>query len=99
MKKLAILAVAGSLVVAGATTGLSTVKAADTKKSIETGKKGGNKNIDFRELDKNFFAYPGNGDFKESDKDFFAYPGDIDFRELDKNFVGSLHRQEENVII
>ena len=86
MKRLAVLVVAGSLVVAGATAGLSTVKAADTKKGVETGKKGSNKDIDFRETDKNFFAYPGNGDFKESDEDFFAYPGDIDFRELDKNF-------------
>ena len=65
MKRLAVLVVAGSLLVAGATAGLNTVKAADTKKSVETGKKGGNKNIDFRETDKNFFAYPGNGDFKE----------------------------------
>ena len=86
MKRLAFLVVAGSLVVAGATAGLSTVKAADTKNVVETSKKGSNKDIDFRELDKDFFAYPGNSDFKETDEDFFAYPGDIDFRELDKNF-------------
>ena len=86
MKRLAVLVVAGSLVVAGATAGLNTVRAAETKNGIETRKKGSNKDIDFRELDKNFFAHPGNSDFKESDKDFFAYPGDIDFRELDKNF-------------
>ena len=47
MKRLAVLVVAGSLVVAGATAGLSTVKAADTKKGVETGKKGSNKDIDF----------------------------------------------------
>lgn len=76
MKRLAILAVAGSLVVAGATAGLNTVKAADTKKSVETGKKSGNKNIDFREIDKDYFAYPDDMDFRELDKNFFAYPGD-----------------------
>lgn len=86
MKRLTFLVVAGSLVVAGATAGLSTVKAADTKNTVKTSKKGSNKDIDFRELDKDFFAYPGNGNFKETDEDFFAYPGDIDFRELDKNF-------------
>ena len=86
MKRLAILAVAGSLVVAGATAGLNTVKAADTKKGVETGKKGSNKNIDFRETDKDYFAYPGDTDFKETDKKFFAYPDDMHFRELDKNF-------------
>ena len=86
MKRLAILAVAGSLVVAGATAGLSTVKAAETKKGVEAGKKGGNKNIDFREIDKDYFAYPGDTDFRETDKNFFAYPDDMDFRELDKNF-------------
>ena len=75
MKRLAILAVAGSLVVAGATAGLSTVKAAETKKSVETVKKGSNKNIDFRETDKDYFAYPDDMDFRELDKNFFAYPG------------------------
>ena len=64
MKRLAILAVAGSLVVAGATAGLSTVKAAETKKSVETVKKGSNKNIDFRETDKDYFAYPDDMDFR-----------------------------------
>ena len=75
MKRLAILAVAGSLVVAGATAGLNPVKAAETKKSVETGKKSGNKNIDFREIDKDYFAYPDDMDFRELDKNFFAYPG------------------------
>ena len=78
MKRLAVLVVAGSLVVAGATAGLNTVKAADTKKGVETVKKCSNKNIDFRETDKNFFGYPNDTDFKEIDKNFFAYPGDDD---------------------
>ena len=43
MKRLAVLAVAGSLVVVGATTGLNTVKAAETKKGVETVKNGNNK--------------------------------------------------------
>jgi len=73
MKKLAILLVAGSLVVSGATAGLSTVKAADAKKPAET--KIIEKNLDLRETDKDFFAYPGDIDFKETDKNFFAYPG------------------------
>lgn len=78
MKRLVILAVAGSLAVAGATAGLNTVKAAETKKGVKTCKKGSNKNIDFRETDKNFFGYPNDTDFKETDKNFFAYPSDID---------------------
>ena len=73
MKKLAILLVAGSLVVSGATTSISTVKAADTKKPAET--KIIDKNMDLKETDKDFFAYPGDIDFKETDKNFFAYPG------------------------
>ena len=67
MKKLAILLVAGSIVISGATAGLNTVKAADAK-IID-------KNMDLKETDKDFFAYPGNTDFRELDKDFFAYPG------------------------
>ena len=86
MKRLVILAVAGSLAVAVATAGLNTVKAAETKKGVETVKKGSNKNIDFRETDKNFFGYPNDTDFKETDKNFFGYPNDTDFRETDKNF-------------
>ena len=73
MKKLAILLVAGSLVISGATTGLNTVKAADSKKAADT--KIIDKNMDLKETDKDFFAYPGNTDFRELDKDFFAYPG------------------------
>ena len=73
MKKLAILLVAGSLVVSGVTAGLGTVKAADAKKPAET--KIIEKNLDLRETDKDFFAYPGDIDFKETDKNFFAYPG------------------------
>lgn len=73
MKKLAILLVAGSLVVSGATAGLSTVKAADTKKPAET--KIIDKSMDLREIDKDFLAFPGDIDFKETDKNFFAYPG------------------------
>ena len=88
MKRLAILAVVGSLAVAGATAGLNTVKAADTKKGVETVKKSSNKNIDFKETDKNFFGYPNDTDFKETDKNFFGYPNDTDFRETDKNFFG-----------
>ena len=78
MKRLVILAVAGSLAIAGATTGLNTVKAAETKKGVKTCKKGSNKNIDFRETDKNFFGYPNDTDFKETDKNFFGYPSDTD---------------------
>lgn len=73
MKKLAVLFMVGSLVVSGATTSISTVKAADTKKPAET--KIIDKNMDFKETDKDFFAYPGDIDFKETDKNFFAYPG------------------------
>ena len=88
MKRLAVLVVAGSLVVAGATTGLNTVKAAETKNGVETVKKGSNKNIDFRETDKDFFGYPGDTNFKETNKNFFGYPNDTDFKETDKNFFG-----------
>lgn len=57
MKKLAVLFMVGSLVVSGATTSISTVKAADTKKPAET--KIIDKNMDLKETDKDFFAYPG----------------------------------------
>ena len=73
MKKLAVLFMVGSLVVSGATTSISTVKAADTKKPAEI--KIIDKNMDLKETDKDFFAYPGDIDFKETDKNFFAYPG------------------------
>ena len=73
MKKLAVLFMVGSLVVSGATTSISTVKAADTKKPAEI--KIIDKNMDLKETDKDFFAYPGDIDFKETDKKFFAYPG------------------------
>ncbi len=73
MKKLAILLVAGSIVISGATAGLNTAKAADSKKATDT--KVIDKNMDLKETDKDFFAYPGNTDFRELDKDFFAYPG------------------------
>ena len=73
MKKLAVLFMVGSLVVSGATTSISTVKAADTKKPAEI--KIIDKNMDLKETDKDFFAYPGDTDFKETDKKFFAYPG------------------------
>ena len=73
MKKLAILLVAGSIVISGTTAGLNTVKAADAKKSADA--KIIDKNMDLKETDKDFFAYPGNTDFRELDKDFFAYPG------------------------
>ncbi|MGP1432904.1 MAG: hypothetical protein ACTTKP_01320 [Catonella sp.] len=88
MKKLAVLFMVGSLVVSGATTSLGTAKAADTKNAVETSKKGNKKNIDFKETNKNYFAYPGDTDFKETNKNFFAYPGDTDFKETDKNFFG-----------
>ncbi|ETT12855.1 hypothetical protein HMPREF1497_2340, partial [Fusobacterium sp. CM21] len=68
-----VLFMVGSLVVSGATTSISTVKAADTKKPAET--KIIDKNMDLKETDKDFFAYPGDIDFKETDKNFFAYPG------------------------
>ena len=64
MKKLAILLVAGSLVVSGATAGINTVKAADTKRPAET--KIIDKNMDFKETDKNFFAYPSKGESLKS---------------------------------
>ena len=73
MKKLAVLFMVGSLVVSGATTGINTVKAAEAKKPAET--KIIDKNMDLKETDKDFFAYPGDIDFKETDKNFFAYPG------------------------
>ena len=73
MKKLAVLFMVGSLVVSGATTGINTVKAAEAKKPAET--KIIDKNMDLKETDKDFFAYPGDTDFKETDKKFFAYPG------------------------
>ena len=58
----------GSLVVSGATASLNTVKAADTKKPAET--KIIDKNMDFKETDKNFFAYPSKG---ESLKSLFKF--------------------------
>ena len=73
MKKLAVLFMIGSLVVSGATVGLNTVKAADTKKSAET--KIIDKKMDLKETNEDFFAYPEDTDFRELDKDFFAYPG------------------------
>ena len=73
MKKLAVLFMVGSLVISGATASLSTVKAADAKKPAEA--KIIEKNMDLKETNKDFFAYPGNTDFRELDKDFFAYPG------------------------
>lgn len=73
MKKLAILFVAGTLVISGATAGLNTVKAADSKKASDV--KVIDKNMDLKETDKDFFAYPGDIDFRELNKDFFAYPG------------------------
>ena len=64
MKKLAILFMVGSLVVSGATASLNTVKAADTKKPAAT--KIIDKNMDFKETDKNFFAYPSKGESLKS---------------------------------
>ena len=54
----------GSLVVSGATASLNTVKAADTKKPAAT--KIIDKNMDFKETDKNFFAYPSKGESLKS---------------------------------
>ena len=68
MKKLAVLFMVGSLVVSGATTSISTVKAADTKKPAET--KIIDKNMDLKETDKDFFAYPGKSENLKSLSDF-----------------------------
>ena len=97
MKRLVILAVAGSLAVAGATAGLNTVKAAETKKGVETCKKGSNKNIDFRETDKNFFGYPNDTDFKETDKNFFGYPSDTDTLPSLSEFLKKLTKEEKKI--
>ena len=55
MKKLAILLVAGSLAISGVTVGLGTARAAD-KEVSET--QAIDNDMDFRELDEAFFAYP-----------------------------------------
>ena len=56
MKKLAILLVAGSLIVSGAASGLSTARAAEEKKPSSN--KMVDKDMDFMETDEDFFAYP-----------------------------------------
>lgn len=56
MKKLAILLVAGSLIVSGAASGLSTARAAEEKKPSSN--KMVYKDMNFMETDEDFFAYP-----------------------------------------
>ena len=56
MKKLAILLVAGSLIVSGAASGLSTARAAEEKKPSSN--KMVDKDMNFMETDEDFFAYP-----------------------------------------
>ena len=56
MKKLLVLLTAGSLVISGATAGLSTARAAETKKPVHTNVV--DKDMDMKEIDKNFFVYP-----------------------------------------
>lgn len=56
MKKLLVLLTAGSLVISGATAGLSTARAAETKKPVHTNVV--DKDMDMKEIDENFFVYP-----------------------------------------
>ena len=56
MKKLLVLLTAGSLVISGATAGLSTARAAKTKKPVHTNVV--DKDMDMKEIDENFFVYP-----------------------------------------
>ena len=56
MKKLLVLLTAGSLVISGATEGLSTARAAETKKPVHTNVV--DKDMDMKEIDENFFVYP-----------------------------------------
>ena len=56
MKKLLVLLTAGSLVISGATAGLSTARAAETKKTVHTNVV--DKDMDMKEIDENFFVYP-----------------------------------------